>query len=40
AQQAAGVVAQAGLIPRLARSGELNTTVVIGTSPARQEVRR
>lgn len=40
AQQAAGVVAQAGLIPRLARSGELNTTVVIGTRPARQEVRR
>jgi release factor glutamine methyltransferase len=31
--QAAETAAQAGLIPRVARSGELNATVVIGTRP-------
>ena len=31
---AAGIVARDGLIPRVASSGELNATVVIGTRPA------
>jgi release factor glutamine methyltransferase len=34
APRAAGIVARDGLIPRMASSGELNATVVIGTRPA------
>jgi release factor glutamine methyltransferase len=34
AERAAGVVASGGLVPRVARSGDLNATVVIGTRPA------
>jgi release factor glutamine methyltransferase len=34
APRAAGIVALDGLIPRVASSGELNATVVIGTRPA------
>jgi release factor glutamine methyltransferase len=34
APRAAGIVARDGLIPRVASSGELNATVVIGTRPA------
>jgi release factor glutamine methyltransferase len=34
APQAAETVARGGLIPRLASSGELNATVVVGTRPA------
>ena len=36
APQAVAAAARAGLIPRVARSGRLNATVVIGTRPARQ----
>ena len=35
APQAVAAAARAGLIPRVARSGRLNATVVIGTRPAR-----
>jgi release factor glutamine methyltransferase len=36
APQAAAAAARAGLTPRVARSGRLNATVIIGTRPARQ----
>jgi release factor glutamine methyltransferase len=36
AEQAAGIVASGGLAARVASSGELNATVVIGTRPASQ----
>jgi release factor glutamine methyltransferase len=36
AAQAVAAAARAGLIPRVARSGRLNATVVIGTRPVRQ----
>jgi release factor glutamine methyltransferase len=36
APQAAGILARAGLAPRVASSGEMNATVVIGTRPACQ----
>jgi release factor glutamine methyltransferase len=39
APQAVETIARAGLIPQLASSIELNATVVIGTWPARSEVR-
>ena len=39
APQAVEAVARGGLIPRVARSGRLNATVVIGTRPAYQDER-
>jgi release factor glutamine methyltransferase len=36
APQAAGILARAGLVPRVASSSEMNATVVIGTRPACQ----
>ena len=36
APQAAGILARAGLVPRVVGSSEMNATVVIGTRPARQ----
>jgi release factor glutamine methyltransferase len=40
AAPAARAVGRHGLIPRIARSAELNATVVIGTRPARSPLRR